>query len=253
MSQTAGILACKVKAISKMTFTEYDCTSATSSETDTNGNIIKKATTSDQHVNLEITNATAPGGSGYATFSALGSLTPGEAYIIGAGGIAKYIYGHMNVLQYEGEYVSVGAEFVDSGSSQFITLGNKLNLTGGATAWTTMNAQIQEITEDYGTHTTMVKIGVAKFLQAGQLSSMLQMWRYRRTWQNPALRGDNTQSGSTSDMAYSTAGANTLDGLQLLSSDKKYDYGTLPTGSTPGVINSVIVNDSVQVTAGMSL
>lgn len=253
MAQTSGILAVKVKAVSQMTYNEYDCTSASNSETDTNGNITQKIWQHDEHVNLELTNA-VPNSGTYANFTVLASLTPGEAYIIGAGGIAQYIYGHMNVLQYEGDYVTVGAEFVDSTSSQFLTLGNKLNLTGGATAWATMNAQIQEITEDYATHTTSVKIGVAKFLEVGQLSSMLNMWRFRRPWYNPAIRTDNTQVGTGQvDMAKANAGANTTDGLKTTGASKVFDYSSLPTGSTPGTANTVAVVDPTQVTAAMGL
>lgn len=246
------ILTVKCKAVAQMTFAEYDATStAGTPDTDTSGNCTKQAFKSDHHVNLELTNAVPDSGtSGYASFVVLATSTPGEAYIIGAGGIAQYLYNHLNVLQFDGDYVMVGANFVDSSSSQYVTLGNRLNLTGGATLWTTMNAQIQEISEDYGKHETSVQIGVSKHLQSGQLSALFNMWRFRRTWYNPNIRSDNTilSGGGEVDMAKSNGGANTTEGLETMTLFQLVDYSTPPSGSSPGVISGAILHDAKAVT-----
>lgn len=253
---STNIQTVKCKALAKMTFAEYDATSTSGTpDTDTSGNANKRMLTSDHHVNLELTNAVPPGGtSGKATFNVIASATPGESYIIGAGGIAQYVYTHLNARQYDGDYVSVAANFVDSTSSQYVTLGKKLNLTGGATLWTTMNAQIMEISEDYGTHETSVQIGVGKILSVSGLSGLFNMWRFRRTWYNPAVRTDNTQvGGGNVDMAQSGAGANTTQGLENVSAAQQFDYSTPPSGSSPGVANSKVTSDPTQVTIAMNL
>lgn len=256
MAQSANVLTVKCKAVSKMTFAEYDCTStAGTTDTDQTGHVTKKALQADQHVNLELTNAAPDSGtSGYATFSILSSFTAGEAYIIGSGGIGQYLYTHLNARQFEGDAVYVSANFMDSSSSQYVTLGKKLNLTGGATLWTTMNAQIQEITEDYGTHQTMVQIGLSRMLAAGGLSSLLNMWRFRRTWYNPNIRSDNTVvGGGEVDMSKSNGQANTTNGLETNGAVAQFDYSVLPSGSTPGTVTSKTLADPVHVTQNASL
>lgn len=258
MAQSAGVLTVKCKAVAAMTFAEYDSTSvATVKDTDRLGNKTKHFLSGEQHVNLELTNAIPDGGSGtsgYANFSIPASSTPGEAYIIGSGGIAQYLYVHLNTLQFDGDYASVAANFVDSGSSQYVTLGNKLNLTNGATLWTTMNAQIQEITEDYGNHETSVQIGVSKILSAGNLSQLLNMWRFRRTWYNPAIRTDNTViGGGAVDMAKSASGANTVTGLDMQQQQTLIDYSTMPSGTSPGVPTSKVTLDPTRATTNSNL
>ena len=125
-------------------------------------------------------------------YQTLASYTPGELYVIGAGGIAEYIFKHLNSPQYDGDAVHVAANFANIGASNYVDLGCVLNLSGGAAEWTTMNAQIQSIEEDFFAKTTTVQIGVAKHLNSGQLSSMLNMWHSRRTWYNTGIRTDPT-------------------------------------------------------------
>lgn len=256
MAQAANVLTVKCKAVAKMVYAEYDATSmAGTPDTDLTGHVTKKAVSSDHHVNLELTNAAPDSGtSGYATFSILSSYTPGEGYIIGSGGIAQYLYTHLNARQFEGDYVTVNSNFVDSSSSQYATLGKKLNLTNGATLWTTMNAQIQEISEDYGTHTTSIQIGISRMLSAGGLSALLNMWRFRRTWFNPNIRTDNSVlGGGEVDMSKSNGQANTTSGLETTGAMVLFDYSVLPSGSTPGTVTSKSIFDPVHVTQNAGL
>jgi hypothetical protein len=112
-----------------------------------------------------------------------------------------------------------------------------------------MNAQIQSITEDYGTHMTTVQIGPAKILTAGELSGLLNYFRFRRNWYNPALRTDNTAGGNSQvDMAKGNPAGNTVSGLKDHGQQVHTDWSTQPNGSNPGVIGGQVNNDPKQVT-----
>lgn len=246
------VVTLKVKLSAKMSYTQYDCESADTNvdptyiaDIDETGNQLHFYNGIDHSVDIQLTNAVPDvGTSGFASFSTESSITSSESYIIGTGGIARYLYDHLNVLQYDGDYVMVGANFVDAGNPKFVTLGNRLNLTGGAVMWQAMNAQIQEITEDWGNKETLVKIGVAKTLSAGQLAQLFNMWRYRRNWYNPDLRADNNAgSNGDVDMAKSHGGANTAKGLADSGQHADTLYTTPPTGVTPGVVAAQLNHD----------
>jgi hypothetical protein len=238
-SDGSPVVKKKVHIQATMVYAEYDAIStAGTPDTDRTGNAIRKANTHDHHVDMVVTNGLTQ------AYTTIASTTPGEAYIIGAGGIAEYLYDHLNVLQYEGEHAKVEVEFGTG-----VTLRNAINFSGGATAWETMNAQPQSIRRHYGKKTTEVQIGVAKHLNSGQLSALLNMWRFRRTWYNPLLRTQNTVQSGNVDQAIDTGNANTPDGLDNPLQSQNVNYSTLPTGSTPGVIASVVTNDPVRLVA----
>jgi hypothetical protein len=116
-------------------------------------------------------------------YSAITSIdSAGEYFAVGSGGIAEYLFNHMNEIQYDGNAIHVAADFADPTASNYVDLGNTLNLSGGAAEWASMNAQIQSISEDYFTKDVTVEIGVASHLNSGQLSALLNMWRGRRNW-----------------------------------------------------------------------
>lgn len=226
-----GVPVKSVKAhiIAPMQFAEYDAVG--SSETDATGNVIHRHNPTDQeHCNVELTNGvTGP-------YSTVASSQAGEAYIIGAGGIAQYLWTMLSTLQYEGEFVKVEANFTNG-----VSLMNRVNLTGGRAEWTTMHAQIQDIEEDWGNKETFIRIGVAKHLNADQLSALLNMSRYRRSWYNPLLKADNTAASSGEIQMPITAGqANTVGGLNDPQQQAQTFYTTPPSGSTPGVIGGQI-------------
>lgn len=174
-----------------------------------NGNRNGKVNTEETQTNLELTNAVnGPGGTPF-TASTVASSTPGELFILGNGGIAQYLFNALQKLQYDGEYAKVETDFASN-----VNLTNAINFTNGRAEWITMNAQPQSITEDYGTKETFVQIGVVNHLSAGQLSSLLNMWAFRRPWYNPALRADNSVSnGGLVAMPQTAGGANGLDGI----------------------------------------
>lgn len=103
-----------------------------------------------------------------------------------------------------------------------------------------MNAQIQSVREDYGSHETSVKIGLSKHLSSGQFQSLLNMWRNRRPWVNPLIRADNTAGGNaTVDMQQTSGSANTTDGEVNHQAVVTRDYQnqTDPTSTIQGEMN----------------
>jgi hypothetical protein len=238
----------KVRVSVQTTFIRYDISGT--SETDVTS-VSGKAVHSGSHpkaetltANIVITNA--PSGN-YAAIATTESS--GEAYVVGSGGIAQYLYNHLNEYQYDGDAVMVQAAFDGTGASA-ITMGNVLNLSGGADEWRTMNAQIQAIEEDYFNHTTTVQIGVAKHLNAGQLSSILNMWRFRRNWYNPALRNNPNAGGASNQIAKSTGQSNTVATPPADGRQQHIDYTTPPnlTTNTAGVLGGVLNHDPKLIT-----
>jgi hypothetical protein len=190
----------------------------------------------EQPFNIELTNGIT------ATYFTVASNQPGESYIIGNCGIAQSLWRALKVPQYEGDYVKVEVNFTNG-----ISMANRLNLSGGRAEWATMNAQIIGIREDYGTHTTSVSIGPAKHLNAQQLSSLLNMWRNRQPWYNPAVRADNsTGSGGNVDLPLATGQSNSTNGIENNGQTQNLDFATPndPTSTVGGAIN----NDPNQIT-----
>ena len=224
------VVSKKIHVASSATYAEYDATSTSGTpDTDTTGNRLSVANSKQMHADLEVSNGLTQ------AYTTLASVAPGEQIILGANGIAAYLYNHMKVLQYEGDYTQVGVSFGG------VSLINAINFTGGATAWATMRAQCQGIRRHYGRMTTQVQIGINKYLSAGQLSSLFNMWRFRRPWYNPLLRTQNTVQNSNVDQAIATGNANSPEGLVNPQINAWLNYATQPTGSTPGTVSSAII------------
>lgn len=206
------------------------------SNTAVNGNRNGKVNTEESHCEIELTNAFNAGDGSPYTATTEASTTAGELYILGAGGIAQFIYNSLAVYQYDGEYVKVETDFANN-----VGLQNAINFTGGRAEWLTMNAQVQSIVEDFGTKETFVQIGVSNNLTAGQLSSMLNMWAFRRPWYNPAVRADNTaSSGGQVTMPQTAGGANATAGVPNHAELVATDYTTVgdPTSAILGQIKA---------------
>ncbi len=188
----------------------------------TNGRRQGKVNTEETHCEIELTNASNAGDGSPFTATTIASATPGEIYVVGNGGIAQYLFNSLLRAQYDGEYARVEAEFANS-----VGLINAINFTGGRPEWTTMNAQPQSIVENFGTRETFVQIGVASHLSAGQLSSLLNMWAFRRPWYNPAVRADNSvANGGQVAMPQTAGGANATVGLINHSEIVTTDYAS---------------------------
>jgi hypothetical protein len=223
--------------------------SESASNAATNGSRQGKVNTEETHCHIELTNAANALDGAPFTATTIASSTPGELYISGAGGIAQYLFNALLAFQYDGEYAKVETDFANN-----VGLMNAINFTGGRSEWTTMNAQPQSVIEDFGTRETFVQIGVANHLSAGQLSSLLNMWAFRRPWYNPAVRADNSvANGGEVSMPQSAGGANATDGLANHNEFVTTDYATPgdPTSTVTGQIKTTAkkVTDLLAATA----
>jgi hypothetical protein len=221
----------KTRIKSKMQYSVYDVAaiyplgtdttpSTQSFEFTTNGVRSEFGNWKDHHADLELTNGVS---GDYSTVKSTGSA--GESYVIGYGGIARYLFNALQVSQFEGNAVKVETSFTNG-----ITLANSLNLSNGKSEWSSMAAQICSIQRDYGTHQTTVQLGAEKHLSAQQLSSFLNMWRYRREWVNPAVRSDNSQTSGQVDMMITGGGGASSRGVES-KAQKTIDYAKNSDGS----------------------
>ena len=239
LNNGAPVLSVKAAIKSPMQVAEYDSTSNNATpDTDTTPNCLRKHNPSDQtRCNVELTNGIT------GTYQTITSSTPGEIYLKGANGIAAYLFNALQKFQYDGKYAKVESDFANN-----INLTNAVNFTNGRAEWAAMNAQPQSIIEDYGTRETSVKIGVVNHLSAGQLSSLLNMWAFRRPWYNPQVRADNTvASGGQIAMPVTAGQSNTTEGLENEGQKANTAYSTQPNGSTPGVIAGQLNHDPVLI------
>jgi hypothetical protein len=206
------------------------------SNTAVNGNRQGKLNTEETHCDIELTNAANAVDGTPFTATTIASTTPGEIYIIGEGGIAQYVFYSLAALQYDGDYAKVEADFTNN-----VSLMNSINFTNGRAEWFAMNAQAQSIIEDFGTKETLLQIGVSNNLTAGELSSMLNMWAFRRPWYNPAVRADNAAGGGGGQvtMPQSTGGANGTAGVANHNDFVTTNYATPgdPTTTVNGQIS----------------
>lgn len=185
LSSGTGVIAKRCLISSAMAYAEYD--SSGSSDTDTTGNRLHLYPAKTESKRVTLTNAIT---GTYKTFS---TFIPGEGVPVG---LASTIYTAMNVLQYEGTHSIVQSQI--GPDSATIGMGNTLNLSGGETAWTTMAALIQSITEDLGRGTTDIDVGPAKHLNAQELWSILSFWRFRLPIYNTLARASGIAGDSTS-------------------------------------------------------
>jgi len=200
----------------------------------TNGSRQAKVNSEETHCEIELTNAANGLDGSPFTATTVASATPGEVYLLGAGGIAQYVFNSLQPLQYDGDYAKVETDFANN-----LALTNAINFTGGRAEWTAMNAQPQSIIEDFGTRETFVQIGVANHLSAGQLSSLLNMWAFRRPWYNPAVRADNSLAGGGEvSMPQTAGGANATHGLTNHNEFVLTDYAT--ANDPASVVNAQI-------------
>jgi hypothetical protein len=126
------------------------------------------------------TSLSSPTESSYATYSQFIPIVTGETVPTG---LAQSIYDAMSVLQYTGSVRLTAEEcLVD------ITPGQVLNLTGGLSAWSTMNAQIQRVEEKVDTGSTVITVGPAQHLGPQDLIELLRPNRSRSAATSMATR-----------------------------------------------------------------
>jgi hypothetical protein len=96
----------------------------------------------------------------------------------GAGGLANEIYNWVSVLPFEGGLERTAAEFPTD-----ITLGVRLNLSGGETAWETMASAVNTLDIDIANGTVRCEFGPPEYLGPQDRISLLQITRGRLTFQ----------------------------------------------------------------------
>ena len=108
------------------------------------------------------------------TYQSIGGFIAGDP--LPAPGLAAYYYNLLAPLQYDGSFSMVEEEAGDSGGP---FAGQVLNLTGGRSEWTTMNAQIYVVTENLATGATTLRIGPTKHLSPADMVAHLRAARDR--------------------------------------------------------------------------
>jgi hypothetical protein len=210
------INALKAHLTVKVTFSEYDAVGSTPAETDTNGNLIRKANTHDLHIHAHLTNAPA----GVTPF--VGSQLTALAETPVAG-LAENIYNSRATLDYDGTHEIIdpgikngGGDSLSPPLQQLIGHWNVLNFSGGATAWATANMTIASTEIDLMTNHIRIEVGPSKHLQPQDWSSMLQFFRYRRLYLDSSVRATGLASDNNNvDMAKNIPGENTVSGLAV--------------------------------------
>jgi len=112
-----------------------------------------------------VTLVSIPGGS----YQVQTSFTPGE---IVPYGLAGYIYGISLIPQFEGSFVIQETEVSDQ-----CPIGVNLNISGGQSAWSTMNACVQQISYDLTAGRTNLSFGPASHLGAKDFVERLRVNR----------------------------------------------------------------------------
>jgi hypothetical protein len=128
----------------------------------------------------------------------------GDSYI---SGLAENIYTSLSVLAYEGEHeiVEVNSTTLQPEVHTIIDTRYVLNISGGESAWSSMDATIQAVDIDFMRGTTRIRFGPPKHIAPGDLEELLQWYRWRA---HPVTR-DNSQ-----DPANGTTSTNAIGGDQ---------------------------------------
>lgn len=106
--------------------------------------------------------------------------------------LAQNIYNSLNQLQYEGSHEIIEQNAV----SQVIGPWNVLNLTGGATAWASMNASIPGVDIDFFRNITRITLGPARHLAPQDLNNYLQFFRQRIMWDSAGISNGSVTDGA---------------------------------------------------------
>lgn len=126
---------------------------------------------------------------GETIYSNISHYEQGESQPVG---LAQNIYNSLATLQYEGEH-----SILEKKIFQIISVGMKLNLSGGAAAWATMNAMITNVRIDFFRGETEVRFGPPRHLSPGELKDLLNMWKWRQVIDSPNARNTGKDAGGT--------------------------------------------------------
>ncbi len=148
------------------------------------------------------TNA-ATGTDNKRTYSMVESLDMGETKPVG---LAAALYASWGQLQFEGHVTREEVEVAGD-----IAPSSRLNITNGLAEWTTMNAQIQSVTETADDGVTAIAFGPADHIAPDDLASLLGRFRRRGiAWSHLARHtGKVTSLGGNVNTGGKPAKANT--------------------------------------------
>jgi len=122
------------------------------------------------------------------TYQSLSSYTAEEDTPIG---LADQLYAGVSHLPFEGRIVLEARElFPDH------YMGRKLNILGGEAAWATMEAPVQEVSEELGSGRTQITLGPARHLGAADLVELTRSNRHRFPVRNALARSSGEAEGS---------------------------------------------------------
>lgn len=147
-------------------------------------------------------------------YNTVESLEDGDAI---PEGLAQAMYESMSRDQYSGSVTLTEQEVNDYIVSEGITdrsgIGLAVNITGGASEWATMRAQVQQCVEDVDSGTTTLTFGPLPQHSIQDLIELLQVTRKRMIYTNPAMRGSGSMSaGSSIQLGKDNANENGTNG-----------------------------------------
>ena len=104
-------------------------------------------------------------------------------------GLAQYLYTVLNATHYQGSLSHVSEEVTGS-----IGLGNRILITGGNSAWLTMSAIVQSISERLDSGETQIKVGPPSHLTTSDILELRRANRVRK----PSIGSGSRISGLSS-------------------------------------------------------
>ncbi len=165
--------------------------SYTLEDLDTNAKEVKVKAPFTHKVKLTTEDATA----GEQQLSHVSNVTPGEAVPTG---VAAAYFASAGILHYEGDYTRTQDEVGGD-----IGPGSKLNITGGPTAWATMDALVQSVSEQLSTGTTAIHFGPPLHLSTQDFIELQRVQRQRA----PSFKIHERQDGQSSGGGGQVVGA----------------------------------------------
>ncbi|MDX1953332.1 MAG: hypothetical protein SFY81_14230, partial [Verrucomicrobiota bacterium] len=123
-------------------------------------------------------------------YSSTLAIEVGEAQPIG---LAEALWRATNILHFDGQIV-----LVEQDVTGVLSMGKRLNLTGGRPEWETMRALVQSVTEDATLGTTTIVIGAPQLLGRDDIMALLRMTRNRMRYTTATTRATGASSGGGS-------------------------------------------------------
>jgi len=177
------------------------------------------------------------------TFSNTTYLATGEIY---PGGLAQSIYTALQPLQY-----SLTHQILESPFATVVKPGKHcLNLSGGASAWSTMNTMIQSVDlaltfnpgNSVTTATTTIHCGPVSHLEAGELLQIFNLFTNRNLSQiNPNERAGISMSGGSVTLGNDGPKENSVPAIAI-ESIKNFSA----PDATAGGITNLLAHDATQ-------